>query len=67
MKLEQGEQPHLIEKSQVERYLGLMVYCDLKWAAQVDKATKATKAIIAQIKNSFSYFDAELVRLFTFH
>ena len=30
MKLEQGEQPHLIEKSQVERYLGLMVSCDLK-------------------------------------
>ena len=30
---------------------------------QGDKATKAAKAIIAQIKNSFNYFDAELDRL----
>jgi len=63
MELEQGEQPHLIEKSLVERDLGLMVSSDLKWVTQVDKATKAAKAIIAQIRNSFSYFDAELVRL----
>ena len=34
-----------------------------KWVNQVDKATKAAKAIIAQKKNSFTYFDAELVRL----
>ena len=40
-----------------------MVSSDLKWVTQVDKATKAAKAIIAQIRNSFSYFDAELVRL----
>ena len=36
---------------------------DLKWATQVEKATKAAKALIAQIRNSFRYFDAELVRL----
>ena len=63
MSLGQGVQPHVIEKSLVERDLGLMVSCDLKWATQVEKATKAAKAIIAQIKNSFRYFDAELVRL----
>ena len=40
-----------------------MVSSNLKWATQVDKATKAANAIIAQIKNSFTYFDAELVRL----
>ena len=40
-----------------------MVSSDLKWATQVDKATNPAKAIIAQIKNSFTYFDAELVRL----
>ena len=33
---------------------------DLKWASQTEKATKG---IIAQLKNSFSYFDVELVRL----
>ena len=63
MELEQGEQPHLIEKSLVERDLGLMALNDLKWVTQVDKATKSAKAIISQIKNSFGYFDAELVKL----
>jgi hypothetical protein len=63
MSLGQGEQPHVIEKSLVERDLGLMVSSDLKWATQVEKATKAAKTIIAQIRKSFSYFDADLVRL----
>jgi ribonuclease P/MRP protein subunit RPP40 len=53
----------VIENSLVERELGLIVSNDLKWATQVEKATKAAKAIIAQIKNSFNYFDADLVRL----
>ena len=43
--------------------MDLMVSSDLKWANQVEKATNAAKAIIAQIRNSFSYFDSELVRL----
>ena len=62
MELGQGKQPHEIEKSLVERDLGLLVSSDLKWVNQVEKATKAAKAIIAQIRNSFSYFDSELVR-----
>ena len=41
-----------------------MVSSNLKWVNQVEKATKAAKAIVAQIRNSFSYFNAELVRLF---
>ena len=53
----------MIEKSLVERDLGIMVSSDLKWVTQVEKATKAAKAIVAQIRNSFRYFDAELVRL----
>ena len=63
MELGQGENPHRIQKSLVERDLGLMGLGDLKWVNQVGKATKATGAIIAQIKNSFKYFDAELVML----
>jgi len=43
--LEQGEQRHEIEKSLVERDLGLMLSTDLKWDTQVEKATKTTKAI----------------------
>ena len=47
----------------MERDLGVMLSNDLKWASQTEKATNAAKGIIAQLKNSFSYFDAELVRL----
>ena len=53
----------MIEKSLVERDLGLMVSSDLKWVTQVEKATKAAKAIIGQIRNSFRYFDTDLVGL----
>ena len=51
MELGHGKQPHEIEKSLIERDLALLISCDLKWANQVEKATKA------QIRNSFSYFD----------
>ena len=50
-----SKQPHETEKSLIERYLGLLVSSDLKWANQVEKATQNSK------RNNFSYFDAELV------
>ena len=40
-----------------------MISKDLKWVDQTVKVTNAAKAIIAQLRNSFTYFDAELVRL----
>ena len=55
--------PHKIEKNLVERDLGIMISNGIKWADQINKATNAAKEIIAQIRNSFTYFDAELVRL----
>ena len=55
--------PHKIEKILVERDLVIMISNDLKWEEQINKATNAAKAIIAQISNIFTYFDAELVRL----
>ena len=55
--------PHIIEKTSVERDLGIMISKDLKWVNQTVKATNAAKAIIAQLRNSFTCFDAELVRL----
>jgi hypothetical protein len=63
MNLGQEEQQHIIEKSVLNRDLVLMVSSDLKWVKQVEKGTKAAKAIIVKIKNSFRYFDAELNRL----
>ena len=55
--------PHIIESTLIERDIGINLTNDLKWASQIEKTVKAAKAIIAQLRNSFSYFDAELVRL----
>ena len=41
----------------------LMISKNLKWISQIRKATRSAKAIIDKIKNSFSYFASELVRL----
>ena len=58
MKLDMGE-IHLLEKTDLERDLGILVSKDLKWGNQVEKAVKSANSIIAQIKNSFT----ELVKL----
>ena len=50
MDLGPESQPHKIQKILVE-----MVSSDLKWATQVDKATKVAKAIIAQIKKLYLF------------
>ena len=63
MDLGHDKSPHIIEKTSVKRDLGTMISKDLKWVGQTVKATNAAKAIIAQLRNSFTYFDAELVRL----
>ena len=47
----------------MERDLGIMLSSDLKWGNQIDNGTKSAKGIIAELRNSFTYFDAELVRL----
>ena len=49
--------PHKIEKTLVEMDLGILLSSDLKWTNQTVKATKAAKSIIAQLRNSFKYFD----------
>ena len=51
MDLVQNSPPHIIEKTLVERALGIMIAKDLKWVHQNRKG------------NSFTYFDAELVTL----
>ena len=40
-----------------------MLCKDIRWANQTEKEVNAAKAIIAQLRNSFTYFDPELVRL----
>ena len=63
MDLGQYSPPHIIEKTLVERDLGIIIANDLKWVHQIEKAVQTAKAIIAQIRNSFTYFECELVRL----
>ena len=43
MKLGKGERSYVIEKSLVERDLGIMVLIDFKWVIKVEKATKTAK------------------------
>ena len=47
----------------VERNSGITIANDLKWVHQIEKAVQTAKAIISQIRNSFTYFECELVRL----
>ena len=54
--------PQKIEKTLVEKDLGILLSSDLKWTNQTVSATKAAKSIIAKLRNSFKYFDVELVR-----
>ena len=44
--------PHKIEKTLVERDLGIMISSDLKSDNQTVKATNALKAITAQLRNT---------------
>ena len=55
--------PRKIEKNLVERDLGILLWSGLKWVNQTVMANKAT---IARLSNSFTYFNAELVRLLNF-
>ena len=61
--LGQNSPPHIIGKTLVERDLEIMISCDLKWIHQINKAVQDAKASISQIRNSFTYFYAELVSL----
>ena len=40
-----------------------MIANDPKWVHQIQKAVQTAKARISRIRNSFTYFDCELVRL----
>ena len=62
MKLD-GNDVHRIEKTELERDLGILISKNLKWENQVDKAVRTANAVIAQIKNNFTYFDSDLVKL----
>ena len=63
MNLGQKSPPHIIEKTLVERDLSIIIANGLKWIHQIEKAVQTAKAILSQVRNSFTYFECELVRL----
>ena len=48
MNMGQDVPTHIIEKTIVERDLGVMLSRDMKWEDQTEKAVNVAKAIIAQ-------------------
>ena len=54
MNMGQDGPPHIIEKTIVERDLGVMLSRDMKWEDQTEKAVNVAKAIISQLRNSFT-------------
>ena len=55
--------PITLSKTDLEKDLGVLISSNLKWEHQVSKASNTANGILAQIRNSFSYLDTELVRL----
>ena len=51
MNLGHDKPQKIIEKTSVERDLGIIISEDLKWVDQNIKAKNAAKAIIAQLRN----------------
>jgi hypothetical protein len=51
-----------LDDSHVERDLGVLFSDDLKWEHQVAKATGQANSKLAQIKNSFTCLDPEIIR-----
>ena len=51
-----------IQKSELERDLGIMISSDLKWKDQTSHAINKARSMIGKIRNSFKYFDDEIVK-----
>ena len=60
---ETGRNSVILDKTELEKDLGILISSDLKWEHQVTRAANTANGILAQIRNSFSYRDTELIRL----
>ena len=52
----------VLEKTDLERDLGILISSDLKWGPQVSKATRTAQFVLSKVKNSFSYLELETLR-----
>ena len=63
MKIKDTESWHILEESDCERDLGIMLTSNLKWGKQASNAEARANSILGRIKKSFSFFDVEIARL----
>ena len=63
LKIKDTESWHILEESDCERDLGIMLTSNLKWGKQISNAAGRANSILGRIKNSFSYFDVEMASL----
>lgn len=51
-----------LEKSLIEKDLGILISSDLKWDNHISKITNKANSMLAMIKNSFECHDIEVIR-----
>ena len=52
----------VLEKSLIEKDLGILISSDLKWDNHISKITNKANSMLAMIKNSFECHDIEVIR-----
>jgi hypothetical protein len=63
LKVKGSDNWYILESSDCEKDLGVMLSSNLKWGKQVTCAVAKANSILGRIKNSFSYFDVEMAKL----
>jgi hypothetical protein len=54
---------HQLDKTTLERDLGVLISDNLKWECQINKSVSTATFVMRQIKNSFKNLDVNIVRL----
>ena len=54
---------HILQKTQIERDLGVIISKDLEWGHQVSSATNKANKKLGMIKHAFKYLDVETFKL----
>ena len=54
---------HVLQKTDIERELGVMISKDLKWEHHVISATNKVNRKLGMIKHSFNYLDITTMKL----
>ncbi len=55
----------MLESTTCEKYLGITIISDLKWSNHVNNVTSKANQTLGMLKNTFSYFEDMVPRLYT--